>query len=71
MKKSIVLIPLPSLIKNSFVRSFSLFPPGILKKNLLQLYCKNANAINFCLFFSKKKRSFNLAHFYKFVMSEF
>ena len=24
MKKSIVLIPLPSLIKNSFVRSFSL-----------------------------------------------
>ena len=25
MKKSIVLIPLPSLIKNSFVRSFSVF----------------------------------------------
>ena len=43
------------------------------KKYLSQFYCKNANVNRFHgLFCSKKKRLLvNLAHFLKFIMSEF
>ena len=62
MKKSIILIPLPSLIKNLFVRSFSL---SLLNKRLTQ-WVEGNSIINEAQagFRRRKKLQYSRPYFY-------